>query len=142
VNRQRPNRSNSATLRRSATSAPVRPRMPKFHLQELSRKDLVSSLTLWLVIEVVSFCFLPVLMQMNLGDRLHTWFLTSIPLGIGGVLLMGASSRFVGEIRESSYEGSKALVATLGQAASVLALIGILYPFLMVAGAFFDKAFK
>lgn len=120
-------------------SAPLRrQQFGSFSLQELWRKDFLSGLGLWVVIEIVSFLLLPALGAIEPGERLKAWFSLSIPLGIGGAFLLAVSSRYIAGTNEQS-NGSKPS-SLIGQSGGWLGMIGILFPFLMVTGEFLGKA--
>lgn len=109
---------------------------------ELGRKDFLSALALWVVIEIVSFLLLPGLGAIQPGDRLKYWFYLSLPLGIGGAFLVGASSRFIAMTHEKSANvNSRMVLSILGQFGGWFGLAGILFPFVMVVGEFFARIF-
>jgi hypothetical protein len=116
-------------------------RLHYFAFDELGRKDFLSALGLWVVIEFVSFILLPAFGAIEPGERMRAWFSLSLPLGIGGAFLIGASSRFVAVTNERAASGSKSLLSLLGQFGGWIGLAGILFPFVMVVGEFFAKTF-
>lgn len=115
--------------------------MSNFSFDDLWRRDFLRGLGLWIVIEIVSFLLLPGLGAIQPGDRLKFWFGLSIPLGIGGALLLGGSSRFVALTNERAASGSKTLLSLLGQFGGSIGIAGILFPFIMAAGEFLAKIF-
>jgi hypothetical protein len=105
----------------------------------IQRKDLVTSLGLWLVAEFVGFVLFPALQLIRVeGSVLRTWFLTSLPLGLGGILLMLASARFVIFNNDNDHQ-LKTLSSVLLGLAGWLALAGILYPLGIACFEFFTK---
>jgi hypothetical protein len=108
-------------------------------LEDLQNKDFWTSLALWLGIEVLSFVIFPILGLINPGDRIRAWFLTSIPLGVGGAFLISASSRFLAD--SNTTQKSKGVPSLLGQFGGGIGLGGILYPFAMVVVEYMAKAF-
>jgi hypothetical protein len=72
------------------------------------------------------------------GQVMRTWFLTSLPLGLGGILLMVASSRVMLFNQERDHP-FKSLSSILAGVAGWLALAGILYPLWIVGWEFFTK---
>jgi hypothetical protein len=62
-----------------------------FSPEEIQRKDLISALTLWLLAEFIAFAVFPAteIIKPAKGE-LNQWFLTSLPLGLGGVLLFAS----------------------------------------------------
>ncbi|MBW4472307.1 MAG: hypothetical protein KME45_18170 [Stenomitos rutilans HA7619-LM2] len=115
--------------------------MSNFSFDDLLRRDFLRGLGLWIVIEIVSFLVLPGLGAIQPGDRLKFWFGLSIPLGIGGALLLGGSSRFVALTNERMASGNKTLLTLLGQFGGSIGIAGILFPFVMAAGEFLAKIF-
>jgi hypothetical protein len=77
-----------------------------------------------------------------MGDRLTTWFWLSLPLGIGGALLLAASSRFVAISHErGGHREAKSLKSIIGQFGGIFGLVGILFPLIMVVGDFIGRSF-
>ncbi|UBF24881.1 hypothetical protein K9N68_24980 [Kovacikia minuta CCNUW1] len=114
-------------------------RLNYFAFAELGRKDFLTGLTLWIVLMLFSFLILPGLGAINPGERLKAWFYLSIPLGVGGAFLLGASSRFVAITNERAPSSSKLLYSILGQFGGWIGLAGILFPFVMVVSEFFAR---
>lgn len=115
--------------------------MSNFSFDDLWRKDFLKGIILWIVIEIVSFLVLPGLGAIRPSDRLKFWFGLSIPLGIGGALILGGSSRFIAMTNERIASGHKTLLSLLGQFSGSIGLAGILFPFVMVVGEFLAKIF-
>lgn len=113
--------------------------MNYFSLDELQRKDLLTALGLWLTIELVSFVLFPMLGLIDPGARLRTWFLISIPLGLGGAVLIGASSRLVAILGEKSSKRRRVIQTWIAQFGGWFGLAGIMFPLAMVCGEFFAK---
>jgi hypothetical protein len=114
-------------------------RLNYFSFAELGRKDFLTGLTLWVVLEFFSFVILPALGAIAPGERLKIWFSLSIPLGLGGAFLLGASSRFVAITNERAASSNKLLLSILGQFGGWIGLAGILFPFVMVTTEFFAR---
>ncbi|MBW4419104.1 MAG: hypothetical protein KME13_07720 [Myxacorys californica WJT36-NPBG1] len=113
--------------------------MNNFSFDELQRKDLFIALGLWLVVELVSFVFFPIVGLINPGDKLKAWFIISVPLGVGGAILIGASSRFLAAFHETARKEYKRLYGFLGQFGGWIGLAGILFPLFMVCVEFFSR---
>lgn len=113
--------------------------MNNFTFDDIQRKDLLTALGLWLVVEIVSFVLFPAVGLINPGVRLRTWFLISVPLGIGGAILISASSRFVAVVNDRMRREYKLIYAYLGQFGGWIGLVGVLFPFLMVCVEFFSN---
>jgi hypothetical protein len=108
--------------------------MNNFSLNELQKKDLLTALGLWLVVEIVSFVLFPTVGLINPGARLRTWFLLSLPFGLGGAALLSISSRFVATAGDRP---QRRLSELIGQFGGWFGLAGILFPFVMVCAEFF-----
>jgi hypothetical protein len=108
-----------------------------FSFDEVQRKDLFIALGLWVAVEFISFLFFPLTQLINPGDKLRGWFLTSIPLGIGGAILLASSSRFVAMANQQRHGNPKFLLQILGQFGGWIGLLGILYPLWVTCVEFF-----
>ncbi len=105
----------------------------------IQRKDLVTSLILWAVCEFVGFVMFPALQLIQVEPLvLRNWFLTSLPLGLGGILLMLASARFVVFNTENDHQ-LKTFASYLLAVSGWVALAGILYPLGIACFEFFTK---
>ncbi len=112
--------------------------MSRFSLDDLQRKDFVSALTLWVVAEFIGLLLFPALGVINPGPKLKTWFAWSIPLGIGGALLIPLCSRFVAITNDrQASKDSKMLGSILGQLGGWLGLAGVVYPLVVASIEFF-----
>lgn len=117
--------------------------MTNFSFNELSRKDLRIALTLWGVIMFISFVVMPLFQVVQFGTRLLSWFWLSLPLGIGGALLLTASSRFVAISHDrGGHRETKSLKSMIGQLGGILGLAGILFPLLVVVTDFLTRSFR
>jgi hypothetical protein len=106
----------------------------------IQRKDLITSVVLWAVCEFVGFVMFPALQLIQVeGSVLRGWFLTSLPLGLGGILLMLASARFVVFNTENDHQ-LKTLSSYILALTGWVALAGILYPLGIACFAFFSRA--
>jgi hypothetical protein len=108
--------------------------MNNFSFDELQKKDLLTALGLWLVVEGVSFILFPTLGLINPGARLRTWFLLSVPFGLGGAALLSMSSKFVAT---AGFRPQRRLSELIGQFGGWIGLAGILFPFIVVCIEFF-----
>jgi len=134
LNRQK---SNLASPKRRSSGRSVQ-RLNYFSFAELGRKDFLTGLILWIVLELFSFVILPAVGAINPGERMKIWFSLSIPLGIGGAFLLGASSRFIAVTNERA-ASSKLLLSIFGQFGGWIGLAGILFPFVMATSEFFAR---
>ncbi|NDJ18808.1 hypothetical protein [Myxacorys almedinensis] len=116
--------------------------MNNFSFDELQRKDLLIALGLWLVVELVSFVFFPAVRLIHPGAKLRAWFIISVPLGLGGSVLIGASSRFMAAFNETASNQYKGLYSFLGQFGGWIGLAGVLFPLGMVCVEFFSSLGK
>lgn len=110
-----------------------------FSFNEIQRKDLLIALGLWVIVEFIGFLFFPLTGLISPGDQLKGWFITSIPLGIGGALLVSSSSRFMALANESRTGNAKSLLQILGHFGGWVGIAGILYPLWMACFEFFTK---
>jgi hypothetical protein len=108
----------------------------------VQRKDLITSVGLWVVAEFVGFVMFPALQLIKPeGATMRNWFLTSLPLGLGGILLMVASAKVVIANNESDHQLKT--FAAIGLAlAGWLAVAGILYPLWVVCIEFFGQSWN
>jgi hypothetical protein len=114
--------------------------MSRFSLDEMQRRDFVSALTLWVVAEFVGLLFFPAIGVINPGPKLRTWFMWSIPLGLGGAMLIPLCSRFVAITNDrQASKDSKQLGSILGQVGGWLGLFGVLYPLIVATIEFFGN---
>jgi hypothetical protein len=105
----------------------------------LQRKDLITALILWAVCEFVGFVMFPA-MQLIQVDKsvLRNWFLTSLPLGLGGILLTLAAARLSVFNTENDHQ-LKSLSSYALAISGWVALAGILYPLGVASFEFFTK---
>jgi hypothetical protein len=114
--------------------------MNNFYFDEIQRKDLFTALTLWVIVELVSFILFPALGLINPGGAtLRTWFVLSVPFGIGGAILISMTSRFLAIMNDKIKREYRFLYAFLGQFGGWIGLAGVLFPFLMVCIEFFTN---
>jgi hypothetical protein len=113
--------------------------MNNFSFDEIQRKDLFIALGLWVVVECIGFWFFPVTGLISPGEKLKGWFWLSLPLGIGGALLLSSSSRFMALANERQSDSTKSIFQFLGQFGGWIGLAGILYPMWMACVEFFSN---
>ncbi len=106
--------------------------MNHFSVDELAKKDFLIALGIWLSLEFVSFVVFPGLKLIDPGDRASVWFYTSIPLGLGGAFLLGASSRFIAVTHEKTPKNQRFFRIALSQVAGWIGLAGVAFPLAMV----------
>lgn len=100
--------------------------------EDLHKKDFLTALKLWVAIEVISFWFLPTLQPIEAESRMRLWMVISVPLGLGGAVLIAASSQFVAHTGYLAKGGGKKLLSTVGQFAGLFGLTGVLFPLIVV----------
>lgn len=113
--------------------------MNNFAVDELARKDFFTCVGIWIAMEILCFWFLPAIKFIEPGDRLRAYFLTSLPLGIGGSLMSAASSRFLAianDMDDRQRRGSRVL---LGQLVGGIGLAGVMFPLIMALIEFVAK---
>jgi hypothetical protein len=111
--------------------------MNNFSLDDLAKKDFFVCIGIWIALEVVSFVIFPSFRLIQPGDRLQSWFLMSLPLGILGAFMVGASSRYMAISNERDPGNARTLRIWLGQLIGGLGLAGVAFPLLMVMIEFF-----
>jgi hypothetical protein len=130
-------KSASAVARRQRASTH---RMRTTAFDELNQKDLLTGISLWLVVEVMSFVILPPLIGGPSADVLQGLLIPSIIFGLGGAWLMGNTSRFIAIIHEKRLgTNQRSVLSILAQAVSWFGVAGILFPFIVVVGEFFAR---
>lgn len=106
-----------------------------FSFDELRRKNLLIALGLWLTIESVSFVLFPAIGLIDPSVRLRTGFLISVPLGVGGAVLIAATqSPVLNHKRSNRPRSIQPLIIELS---GWVGLAGILFPFVIVCSEFF-----
>jgi cytochrome c oxidase assembly factor CtaG len=115
--------------------------MQNFRFEDLDKKDFLLAFGLWIVMEVVSFVIFPGIRLINPAGRLGAWFALSLPLGLGGAFLVGASSRFVAAANERAPGRTKTWLNWLGQFGGWIGLAGVMFPLVTVMIEFLTKAF-
>lgn len=116
--------------------------MRRFGVDELTKRDFLTSLGVWLVIEFVCFVMFPRIGLIEPNARLNTWFWISVPLGVIGAFVLAVSSRLLGlaDADDGSDRQKRSSRMTLGQIGGWLGIAGILFPFVMMAYEFFVTA--
>ncbi|MBD2092902.1 hypothetical protein H6F67_23925 [Microcoleus sp. FACHB-1515] len=109
---------------------------------ELTKRDFLTSLGIWLVIEFACFVLFPRMGLIEPNARLNTWFWISVPLGVIGAFLVAVSSRLLGlaDLDDGSDRAKRNSRMRLGQIGGWLGIGGILFPFVMMAYEFFVTA--
>ena len=120
--------------------ARTRNRQPmSFTLEDITQRDFFVALGLWVFLEVLGLFLFPALGLIKPGDRWQGWVATSIPLGLVGAFLVGASSQYINVTVDRADRTNKPLLILLGQAVGWLGLAGVLFPLLIVAIEFFTN---
>ncbi len=118
--------------------------MRRFSSGENQRRDLVTSLTLWVGAELVGLLFLPLIVEgFDPSWRLRRiWFPWSLIYGIGGMFLFVISSWLMTWTGDREGDGdSKKIKAIFAQGLGWLGLVGVLYPLIMFFTTFFALKF-
>jgi hypothetical protein len=112
-----------------------------FRELSLAEKDFLVALGLWLVLEGVGFFLAPRFGLIDPGERLMHWFFVSMPVGIVGAILIGASSQAVDAFNHRKTGTQKLMLIFLGQVAGGVGLAGVMFPLVMVLLEFLVKTF-
>ncbi len=118
--------------------------MGRFSSEEGQRRDLVESLTLWVAAEFLGLLFLPSIVEGfdPSGILRRTWFPWSLVYGIGGIVLLTLSSRFMATAGDRAGDAdSKRIGKLFAQGLGWLGLVGVLYPLIMFVRTFFALKF-
>ena len=108
-------------------------------LDNLQRRDLVSGLILWGVAEGVGFWLFPKLGLIRPSPEMfQRWVLLSLPLGIGGVLLISFASGMISYSRDRG-KPVKTLTSIVAAVGGGVGIAGILYPLMVSCMEFFSK---
>jgi hypothetical protein len=125
---------------RLADRPSTRNRQPlSFNLENVTQKDFLVALGIWAFLEILGLVLFPALGLIKPGDRLQGWIATSIPVGLIGAFLVGASSQYINVTVDRADRTNKSLLILLGQAVGWLGLAGVLFPLLIVAIEFFTN---
>ncbi len=117
--------------------------MKNFSVDELAQKDFLICVGVWVILEIVSFLIFPAFRLIQVpGSRLQTWFLISLPLGLGGAFLVALSSRYMAVVNERESGQSKNVRLWAGQIMGGLGLTGIVFPLLVAMLEFFARMFS
>jgi hypothetical protein len=138
VNKRKSNAATATRRPRSTRGSSQRMRTTAF--DELNQKDFLTALTMWLVVEVMSFLILPPMIGGPSAERLQSMLWPSVIFGVGGAWLVGNASRFIAITHEQRHGvNQRSVMSILAQAVSWFAVAGILYPLIIVAGEFFSR---
>jgi hypothetical protein len=110
-----------------------------FAIDELTKKDFFTSLSMWIALEMLCFLFLPRVGFIQSGPHLRPWLVTSIPLGIGGAIVSAFSSRFLAIANEQDATTGRDTKILVGQLMGGVGLAGILFPIAVAAIEFIAK---
>lgn len=118
-------------------------------MNELARKDLFTCLGIWLALELVSFGLLPAIGLSASTVKTDTWFILSLPLGIGGAVLMASSTQLSSEIyaHQDSHRASHNPIqpiffSVLESLTSWIGLLGIGFPLLILSAVICVELFQ
>jgi len=110
-----------------------------FAIDELTKKDFFTSLSMWIALEVLCFWFLPLIQFIEPGSHLRPWFVTSIPLGIGWAVVSALSSRFLAIANEQDATTGRDTKILVGQLMGGVGIAGVLFPLAVAAIEFVAK---
>jgi hypothetical protein len=100
---------------------------------EVIKKEVLTALPPWFILELFSFPFVEGLTQIPGENKFLTWLMITIPLGFMGALLVGLSSEFI-RICQEHYrnDANKRSLIWLGLVCSWLGLAGVGFPLSIV----------
>lgn len=110
-------------------------------MNEIARRDLFVCLGIWLALELVCFGILPALNFGRSGYSPENWLMISLPVGVGGAVLMASSAQLAAEEqwrRSSNPWGLSFITVFL----SWLGLIGIGFPLFVMSIQLFTTVFR
>ncbi|MBE9182223.1 hypothetical protein IQ268_27020 [Oculatella sp. LEGE 06141] len=107
--------------------------------QEQVKKDILTCLGIWLTLELICFTILPLIELVTPGDRFQTWFLISLPMGVGGSLLTGIGTHLFWLLGNPTNLLLKALLWLIKQISVWVGLLGIAFPLLVICIEFFTE---
>lgn len=101
---------------------------------QLARKDAVSALTVWILLEGLSLLILPSFQLIHGESKLFLWLSITVPLGLIGAVLIGVSSWWVKWTQEKidRQAQNKRFYVTLAQAIGWFGLVGVGLPIIIV----------
>jgi hypothetical protein len=97
-----------------------------------AKKDVLSCLGIWLTLELICFTVLPLLELLRPGDRFQTWFIISLPMGVGGALLAGIGTQLPFLVSDRPNRLVRSLLWIAQQLSVWLGLTGMAFPLLVV----------
>jgi hypothetical protein len=100
---------------------------------KLLKQETLTALPPWFVLELFSLPFVEGFTQIPGNNKLLTWLLITIPLGMMGAILVGLSSEFI-RICQEHYRNTanKRSLICLGLVGSWLGLAGVGFPLSIV----------
>lgn len=110
-------------------------------MNELVRKDLLTSLGTWLALEIVCFGFLPAIGVGRSQINLEPWLILSLPLGIGGAFLLASGTQLITRLQRDD-RWQRLATRVSGVLLSWIGLMGIGFPILITTALLFVAIFS
>ncbi|MGG6295336.1 hypothetical protein ACQ4M4_13175 [Leptolyngbya sp. AN02str] len=95
-------------------------------------KNVLTCLTIWLVLEVIALVLLPGLGLTQPGDRIPLWLAISIPVGLVGAVLQSIAPRLIARSRQTPKRSSRRTRVLASRALGWLGMVGIAFPLFII----------
>ena len=111
---------------------------PRFSFEEvdlfLAQRDTFTAWIVWSLLEGLSLFVFPSFRLLSGDDKLLTWLLFTVPLGLVGAVLVGASSSLLQYANQhlQSRTLAKRLALEMGQLTGLIGLAGIGFPMIYI----------
>jgi hypothetical protein len=110
----------------------------------LGKQDTLSAFMVWTLLEGLSCLVVPTSQLISGNDKWLSWILISVPLGILGAVMVGASSILVQWVQDNfdKRTSQKKLWVMLSQALGWLGMVGVGLPLILVGLELVSLMFK
>lgn len=108
--------------------------------EDLLKKDFLGCVRIWVILLVICFILFPGTGLIQPGEKLQTWFIISIPLGLGGAGLVAFSSQMFQNMMSRTVQADRPVMNFFGQVGGWIGTAGIMYPLIVVVVEFLSTA--